>query len=117
MDYSLDHAKTIFDLLEDINGYAIPLLLSLIFPLFWYFLKKVFGINEEYEKAKAVSSSDSFVQKWYDLFSQWIKLKGDRLDKLVFYGCIGLFISGIGLLKYGEIKQETMRQQACSLQK
>jgi hypothetical protein len=117
MDYSVEQAKSLFDLLKSVSGYAMPLLISLIFPLFWVLLKKILGISK-IEESNTISSSSNYfekiIQKLRPVFSF---LNGEYSDKIVFYSCILLFILGGILLKVGEKNEEELRQRALELKK
>lgn len=51
MEYSIDQAKDVFDLIISVNRYAFPLLISLIFPLLWIIFKKLFGLSRSGDSA------------------------------------------------------------------
>ena len=114
MNYSIEQAKTVIQLIESISPYSYPLLLSLIFPIIWVLFKKLLGLSNGVKPTKDLKPS-GLLNKVKNAFTSFFTLKGDLADKTVFYFSIGLFIlSGI-LLKYGEYKEEVIRQKALSL--
>ena len=116
MEFTTEQAKTVFDLIRTVNPYAYPLLISLIFPIYWFTLKKSLGISN---KTSNVSTpiSDNLDKRIFSTIASTITLKGDKADKIIFYTCILAFIFGGIILKVGEYKEEVIRQKAISLKK
>ncbi|KAA5547985.1 hypothetical protein [Adhaeribacter rhizoryzae] len=57
----MNQAKSVFDLIESVNRFAFPLLISLIFPIIWIIFKKLFGLSNEGDKAVFYSSLTLFI--------------------------------------------------------
>lgn len=110
MEYTTDQAKSIFDLIKSVSPYAYPLLVSLILPILWILLKKFMGLSNS-DSAETTTNS-----KWKKVLSS-LFLQGDTADKVVFYSCILLFLSGGIFLKIGEHNEEIIRQKALELKK
>ena len=113
MEYSTDHAKSIFKLIEEVSIYAYPLVIGLIFPLFWVLIKKLLGISNG--NAKPITNKETGIRKYLNDIGSFISLKGDTTDKMVFYISLVLFIGGGLFLKLGEFNKEQIRQRALGL--
>jgi len=116
MEYSIDHVKSVFNLIETVNPYSLLLLVSLIFPLLWMLFKKLFGFTSQPETALVVvNENESTLKKFLKGVHSFIFFKGEYVDKIVFYICITAFFAGIVVLKIGENKEEVIRQNALTL--
>ena len=114
MNYSIENAKTVLELIESVSPYSYPLLISLIFPLIWVLFKKLLGITNA-KKIEPDEKPLNLVTKVKNILISLFTLKGDTADKTIFYTSISLFIASGILLKYGEYKEEVIRQRALSL--
>jgi hypothetical protein len=113
MDYSTDQAKSIFKLIEEVSIYAYPLLIGLIFPLFWILIKKLLGISTT--NAQPVANNATGIRRFLKDIVSFFSLNGDTADKIVFYISLVLFIGGGFFLKIGEYNKEQIRQRALGL--
>lgn len=116
MEFTTEQAKTIFDLIRTVNPYAYPLLISLIFPIYWFTLRKTLGISNETSNV-STPISNNLNKKIFSTIASILTLKGDKADRIIFYICILAFIIGGITLKFGEKKEEIIRQKAISLKK
>ena len=116
MEFTTEQAKTVFDLIRTVNPYAYLLLLSLILPIFWITLKKAFGISEKTTDLETPDSKKTYNRIISKIVST-VTLKGDKVDKIVFYICIFAFLIGGIVVKIGEYKEETLRQKTIGLKK
>ena len=117
MNYSVEQAKSVFDLLRAVSPYAMPLIISLIFPIIWVLFKKLLGVSIEVSPQVEQQSSIFFQKIIKRIKSLFSSLNGGAGDKIVFYLCILLFFSGIAFLKIGEKSEEEIRQKALELKK
>ncbi len=113
MDYSTDQAKSIFKLIEEVSIYAYPLLIGLIFPLFWILIKKLCGLSKA--GIQSVDTNATGIRRFLNDIGSFFSLNGDTADKLIFYISIVLFIGGGFFLKLGEYNKEQIRQRALGL--
>lgn len=113
MDFSINQAKDIFDLIISVNNYSLPLLLSLLIPFLWTIYCKLLPFDIVIDDKTEINKS------WYyrirNSLIKHFKLTHTQTNKSVFYFCISLFIFGIIYLKFGEYKEEIIRQNAISL--
>ncbi len=88
MTYTIENAKSIFELIQSVSWYAIPFIVSLLFPFFWLVLVKLIGFD-----------------------------KPEKYNGFVIATCVALFLSGICVLKWGQGEKDKIRQNLIILQK
>ena len=112
MDFSVDQAKSIFDLIKIVSPYAYPLLISLVFPIFWILLKRLLGLSNT---TNTNPPQGNFLRRFFVEVGRVISLNGDTADRIVFYTCVILFFAGGVILKVGEYNEEVLRQRTLGL--
>ena len=113
--FTLENAKTVFDLLKEVSPYAMPLLISLIFPIIWIIFKKILGISKKAESKMNDNENNTFSRIFERFKRIFNSLSGDVGDRVVFYSCLFLFLAGCFFLKYGERQEEIIRQKGIEL--
>ena len=113
MEYTVDQAKNVFDLIRLVSPYAYPLLISLIFPIIWILLKKLMGLGNKTNEQGVIQGN--LFKRIMAHTRRVFSLTGDNADKVVFYGSIFLFFLGGIILKIGEYNEEVIRQRTLGL--
>ncbi len=113
MEYTVDQAKNIFDLIRLVSPYAYPLLISLIFPIIWILFKKLLGLSNKTGEQSVIQGS--LFKKAIAYVERIVSLSGDKADKAVFYVSILMFFLGGITLKIGEHNEEVIRQRTLGL--
>ncbi len=110
MELKVDDITSIIALILNADWYALPLILSMLVPLVWFFLKKTLT---SFEITTITETTNNNEKKAITVIAKPFLVS--ILEKILFFISFIAFIIGLISLKYGIEKQEVIREKALKI--